>query len=194
MTGKEFAEKYAGRLAKTKLSPGTCQGPIVGYLNFLGVDYVVVAWPPGWSRAQFNFTPTIDASSYLRFNGIGVDYIELVKPEPVVVAFPSKCKICAQPCRKIGTFVLCSNQKCKSRSGFKKFLKQFPKPPKILRYKDFKVGDRVRIKYNHKYVGVVDERLYKPEWERLSRSNIIPVTIDNLGQCGERPEDLERIL
>jgi len=55
-----------------------------------------------------------------------------IKQTKPTIAFPNKCKICNSMCRKFDTFILCSNQKCKSRNGFKKYLKQFPKIPKIV--------------------------------------------------------------
>lgn len=46
--------------------------------------------------------------------------------------YPNKCNRCSSPARNCDKFILCSNNKCKSRGTFKKFIARYPQPPKIV--------------------------------------------------------------
>jgi hypothetical protein len=119
MTSKEFAEANAGRRCKNSICG---LGRIVGYN---GNHYIVVEFENqhySWgTRSEMALWCKFVVSDVKWGYNVHPENIELLpddKPTALIVSvspYPSSCKHCHSPSRKLAALTLCSNSKCKSR-------------------------------------------------------------------------------
>jgi hypothetical protein len=140
MTSEEFAKKYAGRRLSLKIN---------SKLPYRSDERVVIGYAPKEDRlivkrrfgggvgdpaikGHVITAPHLITDDINWVKGDIEDYDLIIEPSCISrVLYPSICKKCNQPARRIDNIYLCSNTKCKTRN---KVFKSYKKLPPVYKY------------------------------------------------------------
>ncbi len=123
MTPKEFAELNAGRKCIMDASYAGNANPnarVIGYSTDPYSNQIIVepegssGWPIGSALPSSCIILCSDVVNGWWIHMANVTIVEPERPMVPVKAYPSTCKICKKPARKVGRNTMCSNSKCKS--------------------------------------------------------------------------------
>jgi hypothetical protein len=139
---QEYAKAHIGALVKVKLDlvpwvgydpikyPDDSTARIIGYTTDMDRHIIVEFRNKDYNNASWKISVAFRGNNSVilaapltgRVWGVPIDGFELIRPEKPITLYPSKCPKCYSSARKCGSEIMCSNNKCSTRSALKKYL------------------------------------------------------------------------